>query len=275
MTAFASPSANTIAQEMTGRDYISFSAISTFCQCPLKYAFKYIEGLTEETVSSNLVFGRGVHAAAEHHFNELMSGAPAPDQESLLTAFWDAWRCAAEEGAIKFGKGEDHATMHQLADRVLSAFWVSDLAQPVGRVIGVEEELRGNLVPGVPDFLARIDLLIETDDALIVRDFKTSRSRWREGQAENQAEQLLLYSELARQLAPGKPLRLEFAVFTKTKVPTVELHSVIHDPRRISRTKRIIERVWQAIESRLYYPSPSAMNCPGCPFRKPCRAWQG
>ena len=275
MIAPAISSANVVAQAMTGRDYISYSAISTYCQCPLKYAFKYIEGLAEETVSSSLVFGRAIHAAAEHYFNEMMYGAPPPDQDSLLIAFWDAWRCAAEEGVIKFGKGEDIASVQQLAERMLLAFCGSEMAQPIGRVLGVEEELRGSLVPGVPDLLARIDLLIETDDELIIRDFKTSRNRWSDGQAENQAEQLLLYSELARELAPGKSLRLEFAVFSKTKEPTIERHSVLHDPQRINRTKLVIERVWQAIESGHYYPAPSAMNCPGCPFQQPCRSWAG
>lgn len=275
MIALAVTSPNAIAEQLTRRNYISYSAISTYCQCPLKYAFKYIEGLPEELISSSLAFGRAIHAAAEHHFNELMSGAPPPDQDSLLSAFWDAWRSVAEEGVIQYGKGEDTASLQQAAVRVLQAFRESELARPTGRLIGVEEELRGSLVPGVPDLLARIDLIFETDDALVIRDFKTSRSRWHDGQAENQAEQLLLYSELTHQLIPGKPLQLEFAVFTKTKEPTVERHSVLHDPQRIARTKRVIERVWQAIESKLYYPAPSAMNCPGCPYRKPCRAWNG
>lgn len=275
MIAPAMSSANALAQTMTGRDYISHSAISTYCRCPLQYAFRYIEGLPEETVSSSLVFGRAIHAAAEHFFNELMSGASTPDQESLLTAFWDAWRCSAEEGSIQFGKGEDIHSLGDLAERVLAAFLDSELAQPAGRLIGVEEELRGFLVSGVPDLLARIDLLIETDDALIIRDFKTSRIRWNEGQAENQAEQLLLYGELARHLVPGKPLRLEFVVFSKTKTPTVERHPVLYDPQRIARTKLVIQRVWRAIESELFFPTPSAMNCTGCPFQKPCRSWCG
>lgn len=275
MIALAASTPNAIAQALTGRDYVSFSAISTYCQCPLKFAFKYVDGLPEETVSSSLVFGRAIHAAAEHHCNELMYGAAPPDQESLLAAFWEAWRCAAEEGVIQFGKGEDLGSLGELAGRMLTAFRESDLASPVGRIIGVEEELRGRLVPDVPDLLARIDLLIETDDALVIRDWKTSRNRWSDGQAENQAEQLLLYSELARQLAPGKSLRLEFAVISKTKTPTLERHPVLLDPQRITRTKRVMERVWQAIESGIYYPAPSAMNCPSCPYQKPCRGWSG
>jgi hypothetical protein len=33
--------ANEVAKKLTGRDYISWSAISTFWQSPLKYRFRY------------------------------------------------------------------------------------------------------------------------------------------------------------------------------------------------------------------------------------------
>ena len=82
--------------------------------------------------------------------------------------------------------------------------------------------LLAELIPGVPDLLARIDLLTTTSDALVITDFKTARSRWSQGQAENSSSQLLLYSELARRLMPDREVRLRFLVLTKTKKPTVE-----------------------------------------------------
>jgi hypothetical protein len=48
--------ANEIAKKLTGRDYVSWSAISTFRTCPLKYKFRYVDGLPEESVSSALVW---------------------------------------------------------------------------------------------------------------------------------------------------------------------------------------------------------------------------
>ena len=82
------------------------------------------------------------------------------------------------------------------------------------RFWGIEEELRGPVIEGCPDLLARVDLILATQDELQVIDLKTSRSRWKSGQAENQAEQLLLYSELAKEMAPDKKLRLRFAVIS-------------------------------------------------------------
>ena len=154
-------------------------------------------------------------------------------------------------------------------------FLESDLAKPEGRILGVEEELRGQPSAELPDLLGRIDLLLETDDAVIVQDFKTSRSAWTDQQAEDQSEQLLLYADLARRLVPGKQLRLQFAVVTKAKMPKVQLLETEFDENRLNRTKRVFESVWSAIQTGHFYPAPSPMQCPGCGYRKQCSAWSG
>ena len=84
---------------------------------------------------------------------------------------------AAQNEALSFGPVEDHNSLSSLADRMLTAFRSTPAAQSNATVIGIEEELRGELIPGVPDLLARIDLLTTTSDALVITDFKTARSR--------------------------------------------------------------------------------------------------
>jgi CRISPR/Cas system-associated exonuclease Cas4 (RecB family) len=64
-------------------------------------------------------------------------------------------------------------------------------------------------------------------------------------------------------------------VLTKTKEVQIDQHSTSADPLRVDRTKRIVERVWRAIEAEHFYPAPSQMNCGGCPFRDPCQKWCG
>jgi putative RecB family exonuclease len=132
----ATPHPNELARQLTGRDYISFSAISSYSSCPLRYYFRYVQGLPEETVSSSLVFGRAIHEAVEAHFNSFLEGTESPSRDTLLTVFWDAWRSAAEEAAIQFPKNEDEQSIAALAERVITAFQESDLAHPEGRVTG-------------------------------------------------------------------------------------------------------------------------------------------
>jgi putative RecB family exonuclease len=162
-----------------------------------------------------------------------------------------------------------------LAERILAAFQQSEVARPLGQILAVEEELRGPVVPGCPDVLGRVDLIVDTGSELVVSDWKTARSRWSQEQAEDAAEQLILYAELAKDFAPGKPVMLEFVILTKAKEPVVDRHLMPVDPAQVTRTKRVVENVWRAIEAGRYYPAPSAMNCPGCPYREQCRAWAG
>jgi hypothetical protein len=44
------------------------------------------------------------------------------------------------------------------------------LAPPQGNILGVEETLRERLIPGLPDILGRIDLIAETDEAIVITD---------------------------------------------------------------------------------------------------------
>ena len=258
------------------RDYISHSAITTYQQCPLRYRFKYVDGLPETVVSSNLIFGGAIHSALEFHFTELLCGNDSPSHDLLLDVFQEAWRGrSTEHQDIRFGKSEDHTSLSALADRMLTAFREHPASASNDTVSGIEEELRGELIPGVPDLLARIDLLTTTDDALVITDFKTSRSRWSQNQAENSSSQLLLYSELARRLLPGWNVKLRFLVLTKTKSPIVESFDVAVSQHRARRTITVVEHTWEAIEAGHFYPAPSPMNCPACPFRSECNAWPG
>ena len=256
------------------RDYVSWSELSTYQSCPLKHHFRYALRLPEPTVSSSLVFGSAIHAALQFHFDALMIGNGATDLDGLLYAYQAAWQ-GREEQEVRFGKSETVDTLGRLAERMLTAFQNSDFAKPSGRIIGVEEELRDELIPGYRDLLARVDLIVDEGETLVVVDAKTSRSKWSVQQAELNGEQLVLYSHLVRRLAPEKKLRLEYQVISKAKEPTVTRHEVHLDEHQLDRNIETARRVMDSMSSGPVYPSPSIMNCSGCPYQTPCRKWSG
>jgi putative RecB family exonuclease len=266
--------ANDIAKKLTGRDYISWSAISTFRTCPLKYKFRYIDSLSEESVSAALIFGTGIHSAVEQHFQAILSGEEQPDVERLMFAYRSAW-LPHDPDAIQFGSTETRASLDALAARMLTAFLASPAASVQGRVLGVEEEIRGMLVEGVPDLYGRVDLLTEDSDSLVITDIKTSRGKWSQEQVEDSGEQLLLYSHLASEISLGKKIATRFLVLTKTKEPVIEEHIRDVEPVAVKRTLAGVERVWRAISAGNFYPAPSAVACSGCGYREACRAWAG
>jgi hypothetical protein len=96
----------------------------------------------------------------------------AADPLAFLTSrpegrYQTAWHDRDRDGVqIKLAKGKTVDTLGGLAERMLTAFQASDFARPEGMILGVEEELRGLVVPGCPDLLARIDLIVEGKDGL-------------------------------------------------------------------------------------------------------------
>jgi len=274
ITPVSTNPANEVAKKLTGRPYVSWSALSTFRQCPLKYRFRYLENLPEESVSSALVFGTGIHSAVEQHFQAILSGEEQPDLDRLMFAYRSAW-LPHDPDAISFGSTETRASLDALAGKMLTAFLNSPAASVQGQVLGVEEEIRGMLVEGTPDLYGRVDLLTEDADSLVITDIKTSRGKWSAEQVEDSGEQLLLYSHLASEISPGKTLKTRFLVLTKTKEPVVEEHVREVNPAAVKRTLAGVERVWRAIESGVFYPAPSVVACSGCGYRAACRAWVG
>ena len=130
---------------------------------------------------------------------------------------------------------------------------------------GSRRNCAGCVIGGLPDLLARVDLIVDAGDSLIVTDFKSSRSHWDDDQVVNAADQLLLYSGLVRELADGRPLRLEFLVMTKTKVPSVTRHPVAYEPRQVERTKREVEHVWRRSRPDTSIPIPRRCSAPPAP----------
>src|SRR5262249_7940595 len=146
-------------------DHLSYSAIRLFQSCPLRFFFRYVLGLPEPTIAASLVLGSALHRAAQYHFEQLLAGKPSPDLDTLLAVFQERWHTYESE-PIQYGKGESRDTFGRLADRMLRAFQRSDFAKPKGEILGIEEELRVPIIPGCPDLVARLDLLIDAGDEL-------------------------------------------------------------------------------------------------------------
>ena len=191
-----------------------------------------------------------------------------------MFTYRSAWLPHAPE-AIQFGSSETLASLDVLASKMLTEFLSSAAARVQGRVLGVEEEIRGMLVEEVPDLFGRVDLLTEDRDSLVITDIKTSRGKWSPEQVDDSGEQLLLYSHLAPEISPRKKIKTRFLVLTKTKEPIIEEHVREVELAAVKRTLAGVKRVWMAISGGHFYPAPSVVGCAGCGYRAACRAWAG
>ena len=271
---------NRLAEQITGRSYLSHSQLSMMRSCPRKFAFNYVEHAPKDFTPSSLLFGGSIHTALELYYRCWLEGL-AVTHEALLSAYHDSWRRQNEQSGddvpVRFNVGEDDDKLHVLADRMLKAFAASPLATPKGIILGIEEELRVVLDPTLPDVLAKVDLVTQTADGLHVVDFKTSKSRWNEHKAAESGDQLVLYGVTVSRMSQslGVPVKLHFAILTKHKTPLVQILPVPTDTNRVAAMKDGVAEVWAAIQSGNYYPSPSPMNCTGCPYRSRCPVFAG
>ena len=271
---------NRLAEQITGRTYLSHSQLAQMRGCPKKFSFLYVEKAAPDFIPSSLIFGGSIHSSLEIYFRARLEGLGIT-HEALLSAYHDSWRRQKEKAGgdvpVRFCKAETHDSLHALADRIITSFLNSPLASPKGIILGIEEELRVVLDLDLPDILAKVDLVTQTDGSLHVVDFKTSRSRWTDEKAQESADQLLLYGATVGTMSESLalPVKLHFAIITKAKKPVVQLLPVATNPDRVAAMKKNVAAVWEAIQAGYFYPNPSPMNCTGCPYRSRCPVFGG
>lgn len=274
-------SPNEQMKAVTGRGYFSFSEVSTFQRCPLQWKYRYIDGVEPEQISAALVLGSGVHAAIEHHFQQIMQVGALPSLGELLEVFDRCWGKEVKDLPVTYPRGHDRETIRLTAERMLEQFIASPHAQPDGEIVGIEESFRVVLAEDLPDLMGRIDMVTRQGNELCITDFKTARSMWSPSTAQENADQLTLYSvgmqDLARTLSEDATIALRFVVVTKTKEVKIESLPVKANPDRLSRSvltvRNVVSAMHHASETGAIYPSPSQFNCATCPYKRRCEKW--
>ena len=262
---------------LAGRDFVSWSQLNTFRRCPLQYRFRYLDKVEPEYIASSLLIGSSIHSAIELYHQRELEGALLPVLEELVAQFWTEWKDRTEDSAeVRFSKREGNVdAVGQLASRMLSSFLESPQRNTDGVIIGIEERMSEKVLKGGRPLLGIVDLVFQSEDRLVVRDYKTAARKWNQGNAESNAGQLELYGELVKKLVPNRELSFEFIVLTKTKSPVVERFTVESSRRRIERTKLIANITLDAIATGVFYPNKNPMTCATCPYQRACAAWKG
>ena len=144
------------------------------------------------------------------HFREslvkLRGAEPSYDLKKLL---YTVPRFSKREGDVD--------AVSQLASRMLASFLESPHRKTGGVIIGIEERMSEKVLRGCRrcrPLLGIVDLVFQSENRLVVRDYKTAARKWNQGNAESNAGQLELYGELVKKLVPNRELSFEFIVLT-------------------------------------------------------------
>lgn len=257
------------------KDHISYTQISTYLACPLKYNFQYVEQAAWPFKPEGLVFGSAIHQALEHYYLGRKESRDVPIPE--LVAIYDAaWEKESSENTVLFKNGNTAEKLLQSAEAMLKAF--KEGVQP-GEVIAVEQPFSVDMVDpesgeslGVP-LAGRIDLVERLENqSIAVVDQKTAARAYDKDKVE-QDLQLTAYSYvMARQGHTLDELQLRFDVLLKNgsyKLLSYKTSRSMEDLKRFYKTARSVLR---AVQAQAFYPVRSWM-CTDCPFADKCSKW--
>jgi putative RecB family exonuclease len=259
-------------------DHISWSGVTTYCACPRKFYYRYIERAPEEFVPAAMAFGGAFHRAVELVHEARLQCAPIPETDALLASYDRAWLEATTDAPeVMRAKDEDALALRETAQRMLSVYREHVVAaheQSKGvEIIGIEHSERFRLLAYVPPIEMRLDLLeLTADGDLIVTDVKTSRSRWNETKLQEALPQLVLYANglmpLLRAVG-AKRIVPRFVVVSKAKTPEVQTLQPQASQADVERLKRQVTEVWEGIQKEVF-TQRTGWQCAQCPYKRRC-----
>lgn len=257
---------------MHNRPHWSYSSISQYLACPLRFYFQRIIGLPQESVSSSLVLGSAVHTALAEYHRTVQQDEPT-DTGKLHQIIADSWNRRENETRISYRKAENKANLIDQGIALIEAYLKEP---PPQNIIGIEQEIIAPIHNSRGEYLetplvAVADLITEDNEELIVREFKTSGRAYGEMEAETSLQPTCYVN--AVQEAYGHSAAVEYTLLIKTKTPKVQRLRTVRTDEDLGRLGDIVETIERAVEAQIFYPVESPLNCSTCPYRQPCREW--
>ncbi|HAH32374.1 MAG TPA: hypothetical protein DCL44_08685 [Elusimicrobia bacterium] len=247
----------------------SYSKLSMYTECPLKYKFKYLEKIKEEP-KSYFAFGNSIHKALE--FLHAVSAPPFPSIEEVLESYKKEWGLKSwlEKGYkdpdkenIDFRKGLE----------MLKAYYASNkdtLKPPFLLEYSTDVEVDGLKVRIIAD---RIEYLGGGEVEII--DYKTGKD------VKRQPDQLYMYQKIT-ELDPRlkekiaerygkKPGSVKIRQMLYYHVPTLKQYPF--ERAGDSEIGVFWEKVLSTAENirgLKFEPNPGEFQCHFCDFKKIC-----
>ena len=243
----------------------SYSAFQTYLTCPIRYYFRYIEHAEVEKTSVSIPFGRAFHAVLSER---AMKGTnyTIEDAKEEFDFFFRAEAEVCEN--LTYKPDEDYWFWEQRGCDMLDvalADWPDDYTvKSVAESFSVE-------VPGLSKpLIGEFDLVVTDGGDETICDWKTASVKWPAGKADRDL-QATTFCYAYHQLHGRMPL-FRFDVFTKAKTPAHHQFYTLRTNDDFDRIIYLAGKIEKAINSGLFLPVESCMNCAECAYGGRCKA---
>ena len=256
------------------RPHWSYSRLAQYLRCPLQFYFERVLRLPRPFLPSGLVLGAAVHEALADYHRALMLFRPLGTHQ-VGDAFLTTWRRRTTTERIQYRATE---TPTGLIEQGLGLIETYLNATPPTAILTVERSMTVPLFDPQGRYLDRPlvtvpDLICDDVGELTVIELKTSGRRY--GQADVDLSLQATCYAFAVSTYHGRPAVVRYRVLLKNKTPQLQELDTRRTNAEFVRLCEIVRKVQRAIDSDLFYPIESPMNCSTCPYRGPCREWTG
>jgi len=248
----------------------SYSRISTFEKCPLKFKFRYIDEIVpeiEKSIEAHL--GKTVHSALEWIYKKVKEGK-APSVEDLIMFYSREWEKESTDQMLIVSKSLTPTDYFNKGVQFLTAYYLEH--HPFDdNTIGVEQRILIELGEKgeykIQGFVDRLAYNLQTGEYEI-HDYKTSNSLPSLERIDTD-KQLALYSiAIKEKYGKEKDVKMiwHFLAYNKRiyrKKTNEELEIL---------KKETLELI-KKIESTKEFPPKKSALCSWCEYKNICPAW--
>jgi putative RecB family exonuclease len=251
------------------KPHLSYSQINTYCTCPLKYRFQYIDRIEPPFTAAPLAFGSAIHEAAGAFYQSCLEGDHLSAGQ-VHDVYRQAWKSHYEERQVRFFNGDSEESLTEKAKRMLDVFHES--FDPAVQIIGIEEPFELDLGKRLPPLVGWIDVVEQAVDGTVtVADLKTASKRYSDHTVHANL-QLTCYSLGAQTLGFNGDTRFRLDVLLKTQNPELIRYETTRTNTDRERFLKLVKGVWQGIKKEVFFPKED-WQCGQCPFAGPCKEW--
>jgi putative RecB family exonuclease len=254
------------------REHVSVSEIREFQACPLRWWYRYENGLWTEKTSSFFALGTAVHAGLANWYEPLNGGKKTGDLTMPIKLYRAAFADESEKVNWTDESDKDPISQSALGEEMLKAaiFEGDDWsAKAVERAFmaDITHSRLGKLPIKLKSVL---DMVTTTNDVV---EHKTATRKWEEGR-EHGDIQATAYVSVVRQNYDHDP-KVTFNIVSKhSKGPNVERRTTTRTQDDIDRLYITVRAMLDAKEKGAIYPNPTAFVHATCEFRKLCDKWE-
>jgi len=248
---------------------LSYSALDTFKQCPLKYKFQYVDKISAPK-SKEAIFGTLVHNALKlfHDPERIVS----PTEEELLSFWSENWLPSAftdsREEAAAFAQGV-LILKNYFAKNSPLQFNILALETPFEAPIKIANEI--HLVTGKIDRVDKIE-----NDLFEVIDYKTAKKMPAQKNVDHNLQLSVYHIGLANRWPSIKqedrPIKTSL-YFLKhgEKLSSIKTNQDLQFAEE--HVINLLEQIKKAHGEEKFPPQPSPL-CDWCPYQRICPVWK-